>query len=97
MDLLYFMLNYPPKILLAFAETFGDNDKEFRSWLLENDYKELAALSSGIKGNNDAIDWLLQNKYPQYAAFDGAIDKKKKPLLGLKNMNLTFLLFLPVP
>jgi len=45
------MLNYPPKILLAFGETFGDNDKEFRSWLLENGYKELAALSSGIKSD----------------------------------------------
>ena len=55
------MLNYPPKILLAFGETFGNTGDKFQTWLLENGYPELAALSSGIKGSNDAIEWLLKN------------------------------------
>ena len=71
------MLNYPPKILIAFGQTFSDNGEEFQTWLLENGYPELAALSSGIRGSTEAINWLLKNKYHHFAAFDDAIDKKK--------------------
>jgi len=84
------MLHYPPKILLAFGETFNDNGDNFHQWLLENGYPELAALSSGIKGSKEAIDWLLKNKYPQYAAFDDAIDKNRKHMHGLENLSLVF-------
>ena len=70
------MINYPPKILLAFGETFSVEGEEFHTWLMENGYPELAALSSGIRGSDEAIDWLLKNKYPQFAVLDGAIDKK---------------------
>ena len=36
------MLNYPPKILIAFGETFEENETIF-NWLLKNGYSELAA------------------------------------------------------
>ncbi len=37
------MLDYPPKILIAFGETISGNTEIF-NWLLKNGYPELAAL-----------------------------------------------------
>ena len=85
------MLEYPPKILMAFGETFSDEGENFYKWLLENGYPELAALSSGIKGSKEAIDWLLKNKYPQLAALDGAIDKQAGAYAWLRKFNFNFL------
>jgi len=39
------MLNYDPKILLAFGEAVSGNNKIFH-WLADNGYIELASLSS---------------------------------------------------
>ncbi|MCD4664601.1 MAG: hypothetical protein K8R68_04955, partial [Bacteroidales bacterium] len=63
------MTNYPLKILLAFGEAVGGNDKIF-DWLLKNGYPELAALSKAVRGSEEAFQWLLKNGYPQYAALD---------------------------
>lgn len=67
------MLNYPPKILMAFGETFSEEKGEFLNWLLENGYPELSALSNSIRGSEEATDWLMKNKFPQLAALDNAI------------------------
>ena len=67
------MLDYSPKILMAFGETFSEDDGDFLNWLLENGYQELAALSSGIRGSQHATTWLMKNKYPHLAAFDNAV------------------------
>jgi hypothetical protein len=70
------MLDYPPKILMAFGETFSEEKGEFSEWLLQNGYQELAALSSAIKGSREANMWLIKNKFPHFAAFDEAIGGK---------------------
>lgn len=62
---------------MAFGETFTDKGEHFYNWLLENGYPELAALSSGIRGSDEAIGWLMKNKYQHFAALDGAIDNKQ--------------------
>ncbi|PLX04369.1 MAG: hypothetical protein C0595_03495 [Marinilabiliales bacterium] len=67
------MLDYDPKVLMAFGETFSEEDGEFLNYLLNNGYPELAALSSGIRGSNEAVDWLFKNKFPHFAAFDNAV------------------------
>lgn len=86
------MLDYDPKILLAFGETFSEeNGEEFFKWLMENDYPELAALSSCIKGSKDARDWLMKNKFTQFAAFDDAIDGKPEAFAWLVNHGFDFL------
>ena len=89
--LLFKMLNYPPKILMAFGETFSETDSAFQQWLLQNGYPELAALSSAIRGSYEAADWLLKNNYPQFAALDGAIDKQPKAYAWLRKYNFDFL------
>ena len=54
------MLNYPPKVLMAFGETFDENEKRY-NWLLHNGYPELAALSSAILGREEDFTWLMAN------------------------------------
>ncbi|NTW45318.1 MAG: hypothetical protein HGB14_13045, partial [Anaerolineaceae bacterium] len=54
------MLDYPPKILIAFAETLSGNT-EIHQWLLSNGYPELAALSSAICGSDQALGWLMKS------------------------------------
>lgn len=86
------MINYEPKILLAFGETFEEeNGEEFFKWLLENGYPELAALSSCIRGSIEARDWLMKHKFTHYAAFDGAIDGKEEAYTWLKKHNFDLL------
>ena len=85
------MLDYEPKILMAFGETFTDEGESFYKWLLENGYPELAALSSGIRGSKEALDWLMKNKYPHFAALDGAIDKKQGAYDWLMKYDFYFL------
>ncbi len=68
------LAKYDAKVLLAFGETFTESDGAFLNWLLKNGYPELAALSSAIRGSEDAVQWLLNNKFKHYAALDAAID-----------------------
>ena len=63
---------------MAFAETFREEQEEFYNWLLKNGYPELAALSSAIRGSEEALIWLMQHKFYHLAALDGAIDKQGK-------------------
>ena len=71
------LAKYDPKVLMAFGETFTEEDGAFLNWLLKNGYPELAALSSAIRGSEEALSWLLNNKYRHYAALDAAIDGKQ--------------------
>lgn len=86
------MLHYPPKILLAFGETFTETDGAFQKWLLENNYPELAALSSAIRGSYEAQEWLVKNKFPQLAVLDEAIDNKTDAFEWLKKYHYDFLI-----
>lgn len=71
-------MDYPIKILMAFALTFDEKGTEFRQWLMDNGYPELAALSDAVKGSKSALKWLMDNKLYHFAAFDSAIDGKEK-------------------
>ena len=70
------LAKYDIKVLMAFGETFSEKDGVFLNWLLKNKYPELAALSSAIRGSEEAVKWLVMNKYRHYAALDAAIDKQ---------------------
>jgi len=89
------MLDYPVKILLAFAKTFDEEGgEEFFKWLLENGYPEMAALSSAIRGSREAFGWLMKNKFPHFAAFDEAIDRSPKAYAWLRKYDFDFLIVL---
>lgn len=79
---------YPIEVLLAFGEAIKKKE-QFRLWLEENGYMNLAQLSLAISNNRKAFSWLLDN-FPQYAAFDRAIDNDKEAKIWLKKNNLDF-------
>ena len=84
------MLDYHPKIILAFGETISGNEEIFE-WLMNNGYTELGALSKAIRGSEEAFKWLMDNGYPHFAAFDSAIDGDKKAYDWLIANEYTFL------
>lgn len=88
------MIHYPPKILLAFSETFNEEKEQFFNWLLSNGYPELAALSSAVRGSEEALNWLMQHKFYHLAALDGAIDKQAKARNWLVNYKFSHLVML---
>ncbi len=85
------MLNYQPKIILAFGETISGNN-EILNWLLKNGYGELAALSYSIRGSQEAFTWLMNNGYTHFAALDSAIDNDVKAYKWLKEHQYPFLI-----
>lgn len=78
------MLNYEPKILVAFGEAVSGNNKIFH-WLAENGYIELASLANCINSDNAAFFWLLKNGYPHLAILSNAMDGYEDATNGLKN------------
>jgi hypothetical protein len=58
---------------------------------LHNGYPELAALSSAIRGSEEALSWLIANKRPELAALDAAIDEDIKAYKWLNEHEFYFL------
>lgn len=80
------VLNYHPKIILAWAKAIEGND-ELGKWLNENGYKELVIATAAIKLNTEARDWLMENGYPHLMAMINAaegIESAQKWLLKNK-------------
>ena len=88
------MLDYPAKILMALAMTFEENGDQFRQWLIDNSYPELAALSDAIKGSKNARKWLMDNKYYHLAAFDAVLDDDENARKWLQEFNFPILVVL---
>jgi hypothetical protein len=76
-------LNYPPKIVLAWAKTIEGN-KEITKWLQTNGYPELVYASSAIHLKNNARDWLMVNGYPHLMAMIHAAEGDEKAQSWLK-------------
>jgi len=66
-------LNYPPKIILAWAKAIEGNEK-ITAWLKENGYEELAMATFAIYLRNDARDWLQKNGFPHLMAMINAAE-----------------------
>lgn len=80
--------DYPVEVLMAFGEAVKGND-EFRKWLFENNYRNLAQLSLAIGNDRTAFEWLVKH-FPQYAAFDRAIDDDANAKMWLQQNDLMF-------
>jgi len=67
-------LNYPPKILLGWAEAIGGN-KDLRDWFLESpDYKELGVFVHALLLKEDAREWLMKNGYAHLMAMINGVE-----------------------
>lgn len=77
-------LNYPPKILLGWAEAIGGNT-ELRDWFLASDqYKELGMSVHAILLKDDARDWLMKNGYAHLMAMINGVEGNKEALHWLE-------------
>ncbi len=66
-------IDYPPKILLAWAKAIEGND-QILNWLKENDYKELYMATYAIKLKDDARNWLQANGFAHLLAMINAAE-----------------------
>ena len=84
-------LNYPPKIILAWAKAIEGN-VEIGKWLKENGYEELLYATSAIFLKDEARKWLMENGFPQLMAFINAAegDGKAQKWLLLNNFELLY-------
>ncbi len=64
-------INYPPKIILAWAKAIEGNEK-ITAWLKENGYEELAMATFAIYLKQEARDWLQANGFPHLMAMINA-------------------------
>jgi hypothetical protein len=84
-------IDYPPKIILAWAEAVKGNG-EIGAFLLNNGYEELFFATQAIKLKNEARDWLMKNGYPHLMAFINAAEGNESAQNWLKVHQMELLL-----
>lgn len=72
-------LNYPGKIIVAWAEAIGGNTK-IRDFLLQSEYKELGVFVYALYLKDDAREWLMNNGFPHLMALINGAEGDEKAL-----------------
>lgn len=84
-------LNYPPKILVGWAEAISGNTK-LRDWFLESDeYKELGMSVHALLLKDDARDWLMKNGYAHLMAMINGAEGNADAIHWLDKANFQIL------
>ena len=84
-------LNYPPKILIGWAEAIGGNT-DLRDWFLASEqYKELGMAIYALHLKDDARDWLLNNGYAHLMAMINGVEGNAEALHWLEKNNFQVL------
>ena len=77
-------LNYPPKILVGWAEAIGGNTK-LRDWFLASeDYKELGMAVHAIYLKDEAREWLMKHGYAHLMAMINGVEGNAEALHWLE-------------
>jgi len=76
-------LEYPSKILLAWAEAIGGND-EIRNFLVASQYKELGIFCFALLNDEKSRKWLYDNNFAHLLATIEGIEGKELALKWLK-------------
>ncbi len=84
------LTDYDIKLLMAFNESLKGKRK-FTDFFFNNGFPELAALSSAIHSDVDALNWLFNNGYPEFAILSNAIDNEPHAIEWLLKYELHFL------
>lgn len=80
-------LNYPPKILVGWAEAIGGNT-DLRDWFLaSNQYRELGLCVHALLLKDDARDWLMKNGYAHLMAMVNGAEGNKDAIHWLDKSN----------
>lgn len=83
-------INYPPKIILAWAKAVEGND-DIMSWLKANGYKELFMATYAIYLKDEARNWLQKNGYAHLLAFINAAEGNESAKKWLSTHNFDIL------
>ena len=84
-------LNYPPKILLGWAEAIAGNT-DLRDWFLASPhFKELGMSVYAIHLKDEARDWLIQNGYAHLMAMINGVEGNAEALHWLEKNNFQIL------
>lgn len=84
-------LNYPPKIIIGWAEAIGGN-KDLKEWFLSSeDFKELGMFCYALVLKDDARQWLLDNGYAHLMAMINGVEGNKEALHWLEVNNFQVL------
>lgn len=86
-------LNYSEKILVAWGEAIGGNNK-IRDFLIKNGYKELGVFCFALTNDHKSIKWLMQNGYPHLAALIKASEEDQQALKWLHDYKFDVLKFM---
>jgi hypothetical protein len=73
----YKPLVYPAKIIIAWAEAIGGNNK-IRDWLGKNGYPELYTFIFALHLEDNAREWLMKKNYPHLIALIEATEGNRK-------------------
>jgi hypothetical protein len=84
-------LEYPPKILLAWAEAIGGNGK-IRDWLISNGYPELGIFTFALRNKEDARQWLMDKGFPHLMAMINACERNQRAIEWLTKHDFIILL-----
>jgi hypothetical protein len=85
-------LNYPPKILIGWAEAIGGNN-DLRDWFLASDqYKELGLTVHALLLKDDARTWLMENGYAHLMAMVNGVEGNKEAIHWLQKSNFITLM-----
>lgn len=76
-------LNYPSKIIVAWTEAIGGNNK-IRDVLLESEYKELGVFIHALYLKDDAREWLMDNGFPHLMAMIYGVEGDEKAIEWLE-------------
>lgn len=79
-------MNYPAKILVAWAEAIGGN-KKIRDWLIANDYKELGLFVFALYHNEESRVWLMKNGHQHLMAVITGAEGDKNAIMWLEKHN----------
>ncbi len=84
-------LNYPPKILVGWAEAIGGNTS-LRDWFLESEeFKELGMSIHALLLKEDARIWLMKNGYAHLMAMINGAEGNEEAIHWLNKSNFQVL------
>ena len=87
---LHSLLDYDPKIIIAWGESLK-GDQKFNRFLMANGFPELAALTNAIHSDTDALKWLFESGYPEFGVLSDAIDDEDEAIAWLERYHCDFL------
>lgn len=73
-------INYTSQAMLALSAAMARDEEAFH-WLMENDFKELAALVDALLYRKfSALTWLRENNFQHIASFIGALKNDQEAI-----------------